>query len=322
MTGTEKYEDNFNQKAIKLMAKHPDTPLLEDFYNYMLIKHTYPTSYNYAYYVASFMDYVGVTDPAKLTLNHYTRYMSSIKEKSSTYKIAVYSALKKFSAFLEANELNKDHMKFIDRPNAKESQKTKDRREAGYMTKKEIDRYIKAIKWGPRNDIWKQRDVAIVLLFLNTGIRCAALYKLDVSDIDFENSTISVLEKGENVRKIHVSDFVMEELERWIDIRNSFYKGNDDALFVSCRHQRFTQIGIYEMVSKTYGYCINKAISPHKFRATYGTIMYDKTKDIYFVQQAMGHSSPTVTQLYIRGGKNEMSKKASDIMNDVLSDLG
>ena len=68
------------------------------------------------------------------------------------------------------------------------------------------------------------------------------------------------------------------------------------------------------MVKKYCEGATEKKISPHKLRATYGTNLYDKTKDINLVQTQMGHSSPQVTALYIRTDKNEKSKQAADIM--------
>ena len=60
-----------------------------------------------------------------------------------------------------------------------------------------------------------------------------------------------------------------------------------------------------------------KNITPHKLRATYGTQLYNKTGDIYFVQECMGHSNPKVTELYVRD-KKENTKRAGDIMDKLL----
>ena len=61
-----------------------------------------------------------------------------------------------------------------------------------------------------------------------------------------------------------------------------------------------------------------KNITPHKLRATYGTQLYEKTGDLYMVQECMGHSSPKTTELYIRGKKSEFAKTASEIMSKVI----
>ena len=71
-------------------------------------------------------------------------------------------------------------------------------------------------------------------------------------------------------------------------------------------------------VTKKYAFTIKgKNISPHKLRATYGTMLYNKTKDLYFVQKCMKHSSPKTTEIYIRGEGKE-NAEASEIMSKLL----
>ena len=77
------------------------------------------------------------------------------------------------------------------------------------------------------------------------------------------------------------------------------------------------EVTVYNVIKK-YADCIpEKNISPHKLRATYGTQLYNKTGDIYFVQECMGHSNPKTTELYVRE-KKQNTKKASEIMGKFL----
>ena len=72
-----------------------------------------------------------------------------------------------------------------------------------------------------------------------------------------------------------------------------------------------------EGVPCTIRYINGKNITPHKLRATYGTQLYNKTGDIYFVQQCMGHTNPKTTELYVRERKQN-TKRASDIMDKLI----
>ena len=73
-------------------------------------------------------------------------------------------------------------------------------------------------------------------------------------------------------------------------------------------------------VTKKYDVNIKgKCISPHKLRATYGTMLYNKTKDLYFVQKSMGHSSPATTQLYVRDENDRTTEIAANIIEDILN---
>ena len=156
------------------------------------------------------------------------------------------------------------------------------------------------------------------MIFLNTGIRCSALIKLDVNNIDIENSEIVVTDKGGKINKHMISDDTKQCLIKWLSYReellkNNILQNNEDALFISSHKRRMSPQAVYDIVKK-YTVGINgKNISPHKLRATYGTQLYNETKDLFFVQEMMGHSNPKTTTLYIRD-KSNMKEKASTIM--------
>ena len=74
---------------------------------------------------------------------------------------------------------------------------------------------------------------------------------------------------------------------------------------------------MYLLIKKYSAGIDGKNITPHKLRATYGTQLYNKTGDIYFVQDCMGHHSPKTTENYVRE-KKQNTKKASDIMSKLM----
>lgn len=320
MTGSENYNYNFDEMSKKRIKNNPDKAFLNGFYDYLLVDTSYSGAYGYLGNVINFIDTVNVTDPAKITLQNYTSYLASIKTKTSSYRIMVYSSLKKFSSYLKANGYTDDYMQYVKRPKFKESSKTKKKREKGFMTEEEVKILLDAIRTGNKDDCWKTRDMAIALLLFNTGIRCSALYKLDLEDISFEDKTITVLEKGELTREISISDNTIDMVKKWLYYRNEIMKTKyDPALFVSNHKKRISEKSIYNMI-KEYGTdIVDKNITPHKTRATFGTQLYNKTHDLYFVQSCMGHANPKTTEIYIRGQGNNISKTASDLMNEFIN---
>ena len=324
MKGTEQYNNEFDKYSKGIIQKNIDKPYLKGFYYFLLSdgKRSYSGTYNYLNRVLGFVNYFNITDPKSICFDHYTEYLSyAYSGKSSSHQITTYSALKSFSKYLKAKGLcNEDYMSYIRRPKFSETDETKNKREHGYMNEEEVKSFISNIKHTQKMACWKARDLAIVMVLLNSGIRCAALQKLDVEDFDFQKNTMSVLEKGNKARIITLSKATMDIVKEWL-----FYRGklnvNDEecAMFVSNHNKRMSRKTIYNMI-KEYGSTISgKNITPHKTRATYGTQIYNKTHDIYFVQECMGHSSPTVTEKYIRGQKANVSKKASELMTDFLS---
>lgn len=284
----------------------------------------------YMWYIISFMEYIN-KDVKDLTFDDFTSYLSHIEykengdETSPSYRIAVYSAMKKFCKYLYSTKrIKENYMIEISRPKFYEKQSTIEKRSIGYLNQKEINKYIDTVEFNYLSkkrqvgDDWNARDQAIIYVFLNTGIRCSALIKLNVSDVDFKNKTLIVTDKGNKVKVYDLSDQVLKILKVWIDIRKTKIDNDDEeALFISKRRSRITSLSVRKIVGKYAEYIDGKNITPHKLRATYGTQLYEATKDIYFVQECMGHNSPKTTELYVREKKENM-KKASDIMSKII----
>lgn len=318
MTGTEVYNNDYETLAKKRIAKNPDKPYLENFYYYLLSDTSYSASYGYLGCVINFIDDSNIADPKNIKLSDYTKYMSKLKQRTSSYRIMVYSALKKFSSYLKADDICDDYMQSVKRPKFKETQITKDKREKAYMTKDEVTRFLTQVKSSDKRDDWKARDIAMATVLLNTGIRCSALYKLDVNDLNLKTGAITVLEKGEVSRKVYVSPVVIQYIKNWLEYRKDLVSRNENALFISNRKKRMTERTIYNII-ESYGVIIEgKHITPHKTRGTYATNLYEDTGDLYLVQDCMGHASPKTTELYIRGQKEKTSRKAADVIGRMI----
>jgi len=288
------------------------------------------TQYTYTCIVSAFLKKINKKE-TDLTFDDFNDYMSDIKyldnkhTKTSSYLITVYSALKKFSEYLYASKrIPENFMQNIKRPKSVEMQKTIQKRENGFLTETEIKQIVNNIYLDPSekrelSDVWKSRNCAIIHLFLFTGMRCSALASIDLSDVDFERKVLFVTDKGSKVRKFDLPDKLLYVLSDWITERNSIPGIENEALFISNRKQRISNQAIALMV-KTYSKKCgiqDKNITPHKLRATYGTQLYNVTKDIEFVRDCMGHNSANTTKLYIRGDRKN-TKKAADIISSII----
>lgn len=327
MTGVQEENKKFLNKINNVLKEHPD--YIKGYVNY-IHKLSIKTKYNYMLYVINFIEYIDkpIED---LMLDDFSGYIAYIEYKENgelttpSYRIAVYSALKKFSKYLYATKrISDDFMINIERPKFYENQETIEKRNKGYLTKKEITKLIRTTEINLVNehrqvgDDWNVRDRAIIQLFLATGIRCSALRKLDLSSINMKNNTLIVTDKGDKVKIYDLPEEVVKIVSEWIYIRNELLKDKEEsALFISNRRKRMEQCSIINIVKKYSGSIEGKNITPHKLRATYGTQLYNATGDIYFVQDCMGHNSPKTTELYVRD-KKENLKKASSIMGSII----
>ena len=329
MTGVQEYELKYQNRINAILDNNPN---LRGFYSFMQSV-SITTAYTYLNNVAAFLKYIK-KETNKLNVDDFSRYLTKIKRNkkgelsTSSYRIEVYSSLKKFGKYLVAcNKLESNPMELIERPKFTESQKTISKREIGFLTQDEIKLYMQKVESGVGTCIskarqlnWKNRDKAIIILFLTTGIRCSALVKIDMNDIDFEHNILQVTDKEDKVNKYEISSYVMDILLEWINDRKIFLEENyttQKALFISNQKNRITQKSVSRIVNKYASDINGKHITPHKLRATYGTQLYNKTRDIYFVQKCMNHNSPQTTERYIRGGE-DVTKRAFNIMESVI----
>lgn len=321
MTGREEKEQAIVNKINTIIDNNSDKFYLRGFF-YYLDSMSILSVKAYIEYVVNFMNNTHKT-PTELTIDDYTAYMFSLRTKTSSYRIAVYSALKKFSSYLASNGTNsKNPMLYVKRPKAIETQETKAKREKGFLTTEEIQTYLSnvenSIRHGNKknlvNPAWIARDYFMVLLFLNTGMRCSALAQINVEDIDVDKKQVVVYEKEDKIITYFLNDKLITTMNDWMNYR-SVMNLSTNAMFVSNQGKRMSEANIYRLINKYGDNIEGKKLSPHKLRATYGTQLYDATKDIVFVQKAMNHSNSHTTELYIRGKGDESKRQAADIMS-------
>lgn len=142
-----------------------------------------------------------------------------------------------------------------------------------------------------------ERDRAIISFFLATGVRVSELVGLNITDIDLERKYFDITRKGGKIERLYFADDLSFILKKWTQKRKSInLPKNENAFFISLQKKRMSVSAVEKMIAK-YGYAVlNKKLSPHKLRATYGTELYNKTGDIYKVATALGHSSVDTTR--------------------------
>ena len=161
----------------------------------------------------------------------------------------------------------------------------------------------------------KIRDLAIMTLLLGTGIRVSECVGLNVHDVDFKNSGISIHRKGGKEVTVYFGDEVEEALKAYLEERRSVdpKENSEDALFLSSQKRRITVRSVENLVKKyTATIGTSKHITPHKLRSTYGTNLYRETGDIYLVADVLGHSDVNTTRKHYAALEDEQRRKARD----------
>lgn len=168
----------------------------------------------------------------------------------------------------------------------------------------------------------KQRDMAVVVLLLNTGIRIGECVGLDLSDIDLTSRTpnLIVIRKGGAMDRVYFNKSVADVLKKYIKgerkeiLNNKGLKDSPDknALFLSIYGKRLKADSIEKMLREyTSRLFPDKRITPHKLRSTYGTALYKETGDIRLVADVLGHDNINTTIKYYAKADDEKKIKAA-----------
>jgi len=160
------------------------------------------------------------------------------------------------------------------------------------------------------------RDVAILTLFLGTGIRISECVGLNINDVDFQVNGFRITRKGGNQTVLYFGDEVKNALSDYLAERKNInaLSGHEEALFLSIQRKRISNRAVQDLVKKyAFSAAPLKKISPHKLRSTYGTSLYNETGDIYLVADVLGHRDVNTTKKHyaaISDTKRRMAAKA------------
>ncbi len=165
------------------------------------------------------------------------------------------------------------------------------------------------------NEHTKKRDLAILTLFLGTGIRVSELVGINIDDIDFSINGFLVTRKGGNQAILYFPDEVAQVLKDYLKLRKEIepQPGSEDALFLSLQNKRISVRAVQLMVKKyaTLAAPLKKHLSPHKLRSTFGTNLYHETGDIYLVADVLGHSDVNTTRRHYAAMSDDRRRMAA-----------
>lgn len=144
------------------------------------------------------------------------------------------------------------------------------------------------------------RDLAIVETLYGSGIRVSELVGLDLSDIDRTRNTLRVIGKGNKERIVPIGLPALRAIDEWLKVRGGITsKDSEAALFLGTRGNRIDQRVVREVVyDATQALGGNKKLGPHALRHSAATHLLEGGADLRTVQEILGHSSLSTTQIY------------------------
>lgn len=169
------------------------------------------------------------------------------------------------------------------------------------LTQQQVLDLLKAAGPEPEDevfDLFRLRDRAIVELMYSTGARVSEVVALDLDEID-DSGLIRVRGKGAKERVVPVGSFAMKSLQAYlVRSRPLLVQGSSsNALFLNKRGARLSRQSIWEVIQRA-GEAIGLEVSPHALRHSFATHLIEGGADVRVVQELLGHSSVTTTQIY------------------------
>ncbi|MGH8003368.1 MAG: tyrosine-type recombinase/integrase [Limisphaerales bacterium] len=148
----------------------------------------------------------------------------------------------------------------------------------------------------------KARNRAILELFYSSGLRLGELSTLKREDIDLERRWVQVLGKGGKVRGVPLTEKAVEALEEYLSVcekSKAKGKGRFESVFCKEDGSAFSRRGIARMVKQVLLAVDGRPdISPHALRHTFATHLYRRGIDLRSLQELLGHSKISTTQIY------------------------
>ncbi len=146
------------------------------------------------------------------------------------------------------------------------------------------------------------RDIAVVELLFATGIRVSELCELTCNAVDLKQATIKVFGKGSKERVIQIcSTEVLEILKQYEQLF-----APSEYFFVNRLGNRLSPQSVRILIRRCKEETgLEKKISPHTFRHTFATLLLEEDVDIKYIQNLLGHSSITTTQIYTHVNMNK-----------------
>lgn len=142
------------------------------------------------------------------------------------------------------------------------------------------------------------RDLAMMELMYSSGLRLSELQGLDLSDIDLISREVRLVGKGNKERIVPIGSQALKAIERWLSIRSQF-QPEDNAIFLNQRGARLSHRSI-QLIMKKWGQKqhLETQLHPHKLRHSFATHLLEASQDLRAVQELLGHSSLSTTQIY------------------------
>lgn len=246
---------------------------------------------NYIFFNEKLLEFLK-KEPEQIEEQDIKNFIAGYLDKKSAGSVILALASIRFA--FEAI-LKKDPTQNIKRPK-------KEKRLPEVLNKDEIDAVIKAAET-------KKSELMIRLLYF-TGLRVSELVNLKAEYVDFEQSQIRVIGKGNKERRVLLPEGIKEKLKNYIE-------NHQNQAYLLSKDKPLTPRNMQKILTKIAKKLeLKKKLTPHKLRHSFATHLLESGTDIRTIQVLLGHENLSTTQIYTQV-TDELYKKAKDSINSL-----
>ena len=280
--------------------------VLEEFKKYLFIDRHYSDN-TINSYMNDLKIFMGYLEKKKLNfknvkdedIKNYLKYIYSKDERTKAHQISVLRSFYKF--LILEKYIDDSPMTNIDLP--KLSKKL-----PKVLNVDEVDMLLDI----SLNDMYDYRNKAMLELMYGSGLRVSELIELKLEDVDINNSLVRTMGKGRKMRIVPFGEYARVALDLYInEYRNQFFKREvSEYLFLNNHGKKMTRQGFFKIIKKlALEKGIKKEISPHVLRHSFATHLLNGGADLRSIQEMLGHSNLSTTEIYTNISREEIKKK-------------
>jgi len=235
-------------------------------------------------------NYLQNQDLSKTTIDNFFIDMSEFNYSSSTKK-RMHSSIKNFLKYINENE---DYESIdISDIKLKSSKKLPD-----VLSITDIENMINFYNHETYLD---SRNRTVIDVLYSTGCRVSELCDINISDIDLDEKYLKLKGKGSKQRIVPIGSMLYKNLMQYLNVRETFLQNRGEPLFLSKSKNKLDRTAVFRIIKKTAkNISLQTDVHPHTLRHSAATHMLEGGCDLRTVQEFLGHSSVSTTQIYTK----------------------
>ena len=244
-------------------------------------------------YKSDIIKFSQYADLNNLNKNVISKYFFELSEfnYSNTSKQSMYSSIKQFLTYLNSSG-------FVDNFEIENIKFKSELKLPEVLSVFQIDTMI---NFYDHNSFLNSRNLTIIDFIYSTGCRVSELINVNISDIDTKDSFVRLEGKGSKQRIIPLGSLLINNLTEYIKLRDSIANIKSNKLFLSKSFKKLDRSAIFRIVKSTgLKLGLNVDLHPHTLRHSAATHMLERGCDLRTVQEFLGHSSVSTTQIYTK----------------------